>query len=101
MSESLVEENASEEKNVVEESTRVRWADLEEEEQGWRREQTAEREEIESRCSRNIDGDSCGRGPTGEQRGRERTTDGKHVPGCESDVGEAKENVGRQVETGR
>ena len=49
MSESLVEEMVLEEKNVVEEFKRVRWADLEDEEQSWRCEQTAEKEGIMNR----------------------------------------------------
>ena len=49
MSESLVEEMALEEKSVVEEFRRVRWADLEDEEQSSRCEQTAEKEEIMNR----------------------------------------------------
>ena len=44
MSESLVEEMALEEKSVVEEFKRVRWADLEDEEQSSRCEQTAEKD---------------------------------------------------------
>ena len=49
MSESLVEEMALEERNVVEDFERVRWADLEDEELSPRYEQMAEKEEITNR----------------------------------------------------
>ena len=49
ISESLMEEMALEEWNVVEEFKRVRWADLEDEEQNSRYEQMAEKEEIMNR----------------------------------------------------
>ena len=49
MSESLMEEMALEERNVVEEFKRVKWADLEDEELSSRYEQMAEKEEIMNR----------------------------------------------------
>ena len=87
VSESLVEEMALEERNMVEDFKRVRWADLEDEEQSLRCEQMAEKKGIMNRSetAETLTETQAAAGQTGEQRRRERTTDGKCVPRCESD----------------
>ena len=92
MSGSLVEEMASEEKNVVGGFKRA--ADLEEEEQDWRREQTAEREGAESKSeAAETSTETKAAEDRQENRGEEKESDTR--------LREAKENVGIQVETGR
>ena len=68
---------------MVEELKRVRWADLEDEEQSWRCEQTAEKEGIMNRSetAETLTETQAAADRQEKQRRRERTTDGKRVPG--------------------
>ena len=62
-------------KNMVEDFKRVRWADLEDEEQGSRCEKMVEKEETVNKSEALAETQIAGR--TGGQRRRDRTTDGK------------------------
>ena len=74
MSGSLVEEMALEERNAVEDFKRVRWADLEDEEQSSRYEQMAEKEEIISRSETRTETPNDNETWQGGQPQQENTT---------------------------